>query len=171
MFLLSKETLIKHGYLKNQIKVSPLKQSNLIKTFYYFRAGDTLKMLSPKEEIIDLEKIGKATLPPNGFGLIKSREFFDFDSSIMALFGNISDLIKRGLQLINSPSIDPGFQGNLTLGIKNLTENPIDISFDEKIGKILFFNVADTAVEFGLLADEAELREKLASRKRGDEFL
>lgn len=170
MFLLSKETLIKHGYLKNQIKISPLKQDNLIKTFYYFRAGDTLKLLSPKEEIIDLEKISKATIPPNGFGLIKSREFFDFDSSIMALFGNISDLIKRGLQIINSPSIDPGFQGHLTLGIKNLTENPVDISFDERIGKILFFNVADTALEFGLLMDEAELREKLTSRKKGDEF-
>ncbi len=171
MFLLSKETLIKHGYLKNQIKISPFKQTNLIKTFYYFSAGDTLKMLSPKEEIIDLEKTQKATIPPNGFGLIKSREFFDFDSSIMALFGNISDLVKRGLQIINSPSIDPGFQGHLTLGIKNLTENPIDISFDEKIGKILFFNVADTVLEFGLLVDEAELREKLTGRKSGDEFL
>ena len=171
MFLLSKETLIKHGYLTNQIKISPLKQDNLIKTFYYFRAGDTLKMLSPKEEIIDLETISKATIPSNGFGLIKSREFFDFDSSIMALFGNVSDLIKRGLQIINSPSIDPSFQGHLTLGIKNLTDNPVDISFDETIGKILFFNVADTALEFGLLLEEAALREKLIKRKSGDEFL
>ena len=93
MFLLSRETLIKHGYLKNQIKINPMKNKNLIKTFYYFRAGDTLKLLSPKEEIIDLEKVGKTTIPPNGFGLIKSREYFTFDSSIMAIFGIPLDVV------------------------------------------------------------------------------
>ncbi len=171
MFLLSKNTLIKHGYLKNQIKISPMKTSNLIKTFYYFRAGDTLKLISPKEEIVDLEKIEKATIPPNGFGLIKSREHFAFDSSIMAIFGNVSDLIKRGLQMVNSPSIDPGFEGHLTLGIKNLTDRPVDISRDEKIGKILFFNVADTVLEYGYLVEEPEIRDKLSQRQKGEEFL
>ena len=171
MFLLSRETLIKHGYLKNQIKISPMKNNNLIKAFYYFRAGDTLKLLSPKEEIIDLEKVQKTTIPPNGFGLIKSREYFTFDSSIMAIFGNVSDLIKRGLQIVYSPSIDPGFEGHLTLGIKNLTDRPVDITNNEKIGKILFFNVADTVLDYGSLIEEPELREKLNQRKKGEEFL
>jgi len=171
MFLLSKETLIKHGYLKNQITISPMKNSNLIKTFYYFRAGDTLKLVSPKDEIIDLEKVGKATIPSNGFGLIKSREHFTFNSSIMAIFGNVSDLVKRGLQMINSPSIDPGFEGHLTLGLKNLTDSPVDISFDENLGKILFFNVADTVLDYGYLIEEPEIREKLSQRQRGEEFL
>ncbi len=171
MFLLSKNTLMKHGYLKNQIKISPMKAKNLIKTFYYFRAGDTLKLISPKEEIIDLEKVGKATIPANGFGLIKSREHFSFDSSILAIFGNVSDLIKKGIQIVNSPSIDPGFEGSLTLGIKNLTDRPVDISFDDNIGKILFFNVADTVLEFGYLVEEEEIREKLSRRQRGEEFI
>jgi len=111
MFLLSKDTLIRHGYLKNQIKIGNFKKDNLIKTFYYFRAGDTFKLLSPEEKIVDLENVEKTTIPPNGFGLIKSREHFTFDSSIMTIFGNISDLIKKGLQIVNSPSIDPGFEG------------------------------------------------------------
>jgi len=170
MFLLSKDTLIRHGYLKNQIKIGNFKKDNLIKTFYYFRAGDTLKLLSPEEKIVDLEKVEKATIPPNGFGLIKSREHFTFDSSIMAIFGNVSDLIKKGLQIVNSPSIDPGFEGNLTLGIKNLTDNPVDITFDEKIGKILFFNVADTVLDYGYLIDEPEISEKLSRRQKGEEF-
>nr|NQU94407.1 hypothetical protein [Bacteroidota bacterium] len=148
-----------------------MKTNNLIKTFYYFRAGDTLKLISPKEEIVDLEKVEKATIPPNGFGLIRSREHFTFDSSIMAIFGNVSDLIKRGLQMVNSPSIDPGFEGHLTLGIKNLTDRPVDISCDEKIGKILFFNVADTVLEYGYLVEEPEIREKLSQRQKGEEFL
>ncbi len=170
MFLLSKDTLIRHGYLKNQIKIGNFKKDNLIKTFYYFRAGDTLKLLSPEEKIVDLENVEKATIPPNGFGLIKSREHFTFDSSIMAIFGNVSDLIKKGLQIVNSPSIDPGFEGNLTLGIKNLIDNPVDIIFDEKIGKILFFNVADTVLDYGYLIDEPEISEKLSRRQKGEEF-
>lgn len=170
MFLLSRETLITHGYLRNQIKISPFMESNLIKTFYYFRAGETLKILSPEEKSIDLEKTKKALIPANGFGLIKTREHFIFDATILAIFGNLTDLIKKGLQIINSPSIDPGFEGHLTLGIKNNSSSAVEIEFEEKIGKILFFNISDTYVSFSKLIDEPEIREKMKRRKEGDEF-
>ncbi len=170
MFLLSRETMEKHGYLRNQISISPFKASNLIRTFYYFRAGDSLKIISPKEDLIDLEAVGKTRLPANGFGLIKSREHFTFDTSIMGMFGNLSDLVKKGLQIIYSPSIDPGFEGHLTLGIKNNTEFEVELLYEENIGKILFFNVADTVIPMSMLVEEPQIREKLIRRKEGQEF-
>lgn len=170
MFLLSREVIIKHDYLGNQISISPIKDANLIRTFYYFRAGDTLKIVSPKEQLIDLEKMGKAILPGNALGLIKSREYFVFATTILSIFGNVTDLIKKGLQIINSPSIDPGFEGHLTLGIKNNTDADIELKYEDIIGKLLFFNIADTYVSAKMLIEETEIAEKLRLRKENREF-
>lgn len=170
MFLLSRDVIMKHNYLGNQISISPMKDANLIRTFYYFRAGDTLKILSPKEQLVDLEKMGKGILPGNAFGLIKSREHFVFTSTILSIFGNVTDLIKKGLQIINSPSIDPGFEGHLTLGIKNNTDADIELKYEDIIGKLLFFNIADTYVSAKMLIEEAGIEKKIRLRKEDREF-
>lgn len=63
----------------------------------------------------------------------------------MALFGQSSDLIKKGGQLLHSPFVDPMFKGKLEIGIKNISNKPIVLEYKKQIiGKISFFDISDT---------------------------
>ena len=85
-------------------------------------------------------------IPKNGFARVWSLECFNLGERILGLFGNLSTLVQQGLQLVNSPSIDPGFTGSLVLGIRNNTDREAILQPGDKIGKLLLFDVSDTFI-------------------------
>ena len=66
----------------------------------------------------------------------------------MALIGNQSSFpVNRGVQLLNGPSIDPGFNAPLDLALLNLSDEDVYLDLGDPIGKILFFDISDTGLQ------------------------
>ena len=87
------------------IMIDPYEPQCHINNFYYFRYGG---------ESID-HQVQRAheplIIPPHGYKRICSLESFKLDHRIVAMIGNLSELVIKGLELVYSPSIDPGFEG------------------------------------------------------------
>ena len=121
------------------LEIDPYAAHNYHSNFYYFRLGGKYEG-AMKSKV----KLSKLTIPKNTFVRIWSLEKFKMSNRVLGIFGHKSTLMERGIELINSPSIDPGFEGNLSLGIKNNTTSDVHLSAGEEIGKVLFFDVTDT---------------------------
>lgn len=149
------------------LTISPYESDNHITNFYYFRLGaaatnDGTTFIHRKQGI---------TVPRNGFVAIWSLESFHLTERVLGLFGNLSAFVHQGLQLIHSPSIDPGFNGALRLGIKNNTSKKITLPVGTRIGKILFFDVSDSHIEAQqFIKSEIKKKELEDREKTGDEL-
>jgi len=156
MYLLNKETIITENRKKEFgiVEIKPLKADNLLPTYYYFRlGGDITRWDSDTGEKIkeDISQPGNHILKinPGEFILVRSRERFRCSKQVLAIFGNRSSLLKEGLTIRNSPFIDPNFPhltelGYLDIALKNELPIPLKLQYEDKIGKISFFNVSDT---------------------------
>jgi deoxycytidine triphosphate deaminase len=87
---------------------------------------------------------GVITIPPRGYGLISSHERFLFNDKVFAFVSQISDVALSGLRLNHSATIDPYYSGRLEMGIENLLDTEVPIRVGMNLGKIVFFNVADS---------------------------
>lgn len=148
MFLLN-DNLILDYKKEGLLDIEGLDLDLLHPTYYYFRLGKWAKIWDEKQrdyQPIELEGTGKnvLTIPARGYCLVQSFERFKCSSKVLAIFGQISALPRKGLRLNHSPSIDPNFTGYLELGLENLLEHPVELEYKENIGKIMFFNISET---------------------------
>lgn len=160
MFLISKFMFDAVYEQEGLIRITPYAVDYHISNFYYFRLG-ALKQGGEVEEIAD----GKLTIEGNGFARIWSLERFELGQRILGMFGNSSSLVDKGLQLVHSPSVDPGFQGNLALGLRNNTKNDVSLDVGERIGKILFFDCADTFIDVEDFLENKLIEQDLKTRE------
>jgi len=142
----------------NLLRVGNYHEENHVGTFYYFRLGAT----EDAGHLIPVD--GGITLEPRESRHVWSLESFHLSAKVLGLFGGISSLIGEGLQLVNSPSIDPGFTGLLELAIINHRNEPVQLPASANIGKVLFFDVSDSVIDVDdFLAStlkQAELRKR-----------
>jgi deoxycytidine triphosphate deaminase len=148
MFLLTQE-VIRDYVDRKLIDIDPYstEKGAFGGTFYYFRLGPVLKILSDADSrMIDLhdQPQQRCTLPANGYAIIQSLEEFRCNEKVLALFGQATDLALSGFALNHGPTIDPHFKGHLKLGIKNLLARPNELHLGQKIGKASFFDISDT---------------------------
>jgi len=160
MFMISKFMYNVLYKPREYIKINPYEEENHISNFYYFRLG----AINDNGNLVEIDKT--LTIPKNGFITVWSLEEFIFGERILGLFGNLSALVGRGLQLVHSPSIDPGFTGCLSLGIKNNTSDPVDLAMGDRIGKILFFDVSDTIIDAEEFLQNVLKQKELEERSR-----
>ncbi|MBI3668031.1 MAG: hypothetical protein HY236_17670, partial [Acidobacteria bacterium] len=131
---------------------------NHYQSYYYFRFAAI-----DKGGVPDMSS-SHITVPSNGFIRIWSLEGFELSQRVLGLFGGISDLGLKGLQLIHSPSIDPGFKGALALGIRNLTSEDVELTRAERIGKLLLFDVTECSGQSTITTPDALHGEKQEQR-------
>ena len=154
MFLLNEETIAAEAEKDSLgiLEIHPFKRPHLGPTYYYFTLGERHKLWNEKENTWDLRELDAGepalVIPPNGYALIQSKERFRCSKECLGIFGQSSSLIRRGLSLRNSPFIDPYFPGDqpgyLEIGLKNEITKSVRLHLGEVIGKVGFFNVADT---------------------------
>ena len=146
MFLLNHSLILNHINKKSQVlNIWDFKEQNLEHTFYYFRLGSEGQVNGNPFKLSDEPENKFLTIKPNDYAIIKTHETFVLSDKILAMFGQSSDLIKKGGQLLHSPFIDPLFQGKLELGIKNISTKDIVLEYKNQIiGKISFFDISDT---------------------------
>src|SRR5437870_4574205 len=104
------------------LQIEPYAEQNHISNFYYFRLGG----IDHDGEVVRPVN-GSLRVQGNSMLAVWSLEEFSLSERVLGLFGPTSDLVHKGLQLVHSPSIDPGFTGSLALGLKNNTGSAIDI--------------------------------------------
>lgn len=168
MFLLNDQLI--RGYVQDGsrgfLDIEPFEEDCLQNTSYYFRLGSHCKETSkPGQPLVELGPArSKLILPPSGMAMIRSLETFLLSNKVMAIFGQVSDLTNCGLELMHSPFIDPTFFGQLELGIVNRTSSEVAIEWQQKIGKVCFFDVSDTYPVFPPLKGKA-LASKFEARR------
>ena len=166
MFLLS-DALVRRYMDRRGLGIDPLEPKNLAQTCYYFRVGRIADVLTDDQGPVDVRKHG-LILPPGTMARVESLEAFRLPENVLGLLGSQTNLpIERRLQLIHGPSIDPGYNGQIEFVVMNIGQKPVQIDYGAKIGKVMFFDVAETSIEDVSLYETAYLRqERLRARRK-----
>jgi deoxycytidine triphosphate deaminase len=136
--------------------------ANHKQTFYKFRFGAKNKVDKNGDDVYGEEE--PVVLERGAFEKIWSLEKFVLSERVLAIFGHSSDLFLRGLELINSPFIDPAYPGKLQLIVRNFSNEQVTLSVGDIIGKITFFDISETILSADTLLDE--IREHAENRIR-----
>lgn len=146
MFLLSDEHVLRQ-LDQGGIRISPFKTESLMSTCYYFTLGQHISIRRTSGvEPADLGA-GDATLDPAEIAIVKSNESFDLDENTLAILGPTTTMgMKRRLLLMHGPSVDPSYRGPLDLAILNVGESAAQLRYGMTIGKMHFFNIADSSL-------------------------
>lgn len=113
----------------------------------------------------NVEREGYILIPPHSVASVESLEHFTMSDNTMAFLGNYTSFLRdRGLQLLHGPTIDPGWRQRLGLAIHNLGNSDVRVEYGERIGKAMFFDISDSALEEARLSPEAQRRERELQR-------
>ena len=165
MFMISKFMFDAAYANQKHLKIEPYEPKYHINNFYYFRFGG----INEGGDVVNTNQ--DVEIAPNSFIRIWSLEKFELSDRIFALFGNLSAMVNKGLNLIHSPSIDPGFSGSLSLGLRNNLNVPVTLNAHEKIGKIIFFDCADTFVNVEQFVENVLKNKELEERRKAGEVI
>lgn len=130
-----------------RIIIDNFSKSCLFPTSYNLRAGKILLYSKDGFSKIDLEKKKFIIIEPKTYIICKSLEKFKVDDSVHGILGGKSDLINKGLIIVNGLTIDPTFEGYLEFGLFNALDVKIKLSYKEKISKVVFFDIPDLKYE------------------------
>jgi deoxycytidine triphosphate deaminase len=114
-----------------------------VKCIYKLKSGGYLGVNERKTPEVEIAcgKIGeKYILKPNEFVLVETMEKVNMPKDLVAFILPRSSLFRCGVSL-HTAVVDPGFQGTLTFGMKNLGKFPFEIEVGSKIGQIVFEEV------------------------------
>ena len=139
MFLLNDRMITENKGKGKLLNITPFEAKGLCPTYYYFRLGRHNRRWNSQKKIWELGELGAGTevleIQPREYLLVESFERFRCSKQVMAIFGQSSSLVRKGLSLRTSPFIDPNFpdeeeDGCLEIGLKNEL-NDIDIPNEE----------------------------------------
>jgi deoxycytidine triphosphate deaminase len=148
MFLLTDKMILEY-IQEGLLEIRDFDEKFLHPTYYYFRLGKWVGIWNENVKDYHYEELGEPgrevlSIPPRGYALIKSLEWFKCSKKVLAIFGHTSALPRKGLRLNHSPTIDPNFAGYLEMGLENLLDKHREIRYGDIIGKVLFFDISDT---------------------------
>ena len=119
--------------------IYPFHYNQLQPCSYDLRLGCDLKTIRGKT--IDLND-GDYTLKPNEFILGSTFEYVSIPNTISAFVDGKSSLGRLGIAVhITAGFIDAGFEGNVTLEIKNNSDKQFRLSEGMLIGQLIFFEL------------------------------
>ena len=82
-------------------------------------------------------------LKPGESVLISTKEWFSLPNDVAAFIKTRSSLARIGLEVGETGGwVDPGYNGNLTLFMKNKGKKAIDLRTLDRIGQIIFLEVS-----------------------------
>ena len=121
--------------------IYPFHYDQLQPCSYDVRLSDDLKTIRGKQ--ISL-KHNDYVLKPNEFILGSTIEKLKLPSTVSAFLDGKSGLGRKGIGThITAGFIDAGFEGNVTLEIKNNSDKQFRLSKNMLIGQIIFFELKD----------------------------
>lgn len=108
--------------------VKPFKEENLQPASYDLSIGEIKKQID-------------GILLPNESVLISTKERVELPNNVAAFIKSRSSLARVGVSSDFGGWIDPGYRGNITLYVKNLSNRPMKISEVDRFTQIIFLEV------------------------------
>lgn len=87
-------------------------------------------------------------LPPHGFSLASTVEYFEMPNDLIAVLHDKSTMARKGLSVFNTV-LENGWCGWLTLELANKSDKPLRIEAGQPIGQLLFHRIEGYAVPYG----------------------
>lgn len=81
-------------------------------------------------------------LKSNSLTFVSMLEIVNIPLYMIARFNLKIDLIYQGILLGTGPQVDPGFRGNLSCPLHNISNNPVEISYGERFATIDFIKTS-----------------------------
>ena len=97
------------------------------------RLADDFKIVHDKirevefNQDLEYKKISRDFIRPGEFALATTQEFIKLPPNLGAEVDGRSSIGRRGLRIENAGWVDPGFEGQITLELKNELSKPINI--------------------------------------------
>lgn len=134
--VLTNTEIIQHINNSNMIEFH---SSNCIKNCSYkIRIGEIIEPQSGT--ILQLNGNGYF-LKPSEVVIIKSKEKLHIPEKITASYSALFSISSKGLLLINSSMIEPGYSGYVSAVLLNFSAQPVLISIGDEIAKVTFFKL------------------------------
>lgn len=86
-------------------------------------------------------------IKPGEYYLTSTYEALNTPKDLMPLVFPRTSLFRAGLLLLNSKT-DPGYKGQLTMGLKNLSEFEVKLQMGARICNIVFFKIEGSTVAY-----------------------
>lgn len=153
-------------FLGHESIAKRIKKENLVENFLQesvqgsgvdFRIGELFEVTSSaflgesKRELPELRAVeaknGIFVLKPKKYYLLKTMEKVNMPGDLIAFILNRSSLFRCGAS-IRSAVIDPGYKGELTLGIKNESGFEIKIEKGARVAQVVFAKVDGKTKEY-----------------------
>lgn len=159
MFLMSDE-LIKRYRERRAIEIEPYDARQLAATCYYFRLGGQAEMLHTSEDINVLRR-GHLLIPSGKIARVVTLERFRIPENVLVLLGNQTKFpTEHHLLLMHGPTVDPGYNAPLDMALLNVGTADVRVNYGDEIGKAMFFDISDSALEEARLTQTAVDRQK-----------
>lgn len=137
MVLTDKE--IRDKVIAKEITIDPYSDGSLSPASYDLSLG-SFQSLNMTErhggDCLELDK--KITIYPGESFLCSTIEIVGFPNNITGELVSKSSTGRKGLSLFSPGWIDPGFIGQLTVGMKNETYKDITLQYGQKLWQIIF---------------------------------
>jgi deoxycytidine triphosphate deaminase len=89
----------------------------------------------------------KVVMEPNKYYIVKTLEKINCPMHLASTLISRSTLYRSGVLLIGG-LVDPGWNGELTFGLINISQKPFTIEMGARIANILFYNIEGKAKEY-----------------------
>jgi len=86
-------------------------------------------------------------IKPKEYYLVQTFEKINTPNNLMPLVFPRTSLFRAGLLLLNSKT-DPGYKGQLTMGLTNLSPFPVKLQMGARICNVVFFKIEGKSVKY-----------------------
>lgn len=107
------------------------------------RMGVETKVIAEYEE----GKIKEVTIKPGEYYLVQTFEEINTPLDLMPILHPRTSLFRSGLLLLNSKT-DPGYVGQLTMGLTNLSPFPVKLQLGARICNIIFHKITGRTIKY-----------------------
>jgi len=123
--------------IRKEILIEPFSEESLQPAGYDLRVGDEAYI---NGKILDVKNLGTLVVPPKTCALVLTLERIRLPDDIMGDMKLRSSLAREGL-IGSFAWVDPGWDGKLTLGLYNASDNPVELSYGERFVQIAFLRL------------------------------
>lgn len=142
--MLMTDRQIAEARTKGDVKIDPFEDKQLQPASYDLRVGEQGITTTSKKKI-NIKADGFLVIHPGDFAVVLVHEEIRLGPQYAARFGLRSKYARRGLVATTGLQVDPGYYGNLIVGITNLTPRPITLPYKDDLLSIEFHRLEEPA--------------------------
>jgi len=127
--------------IRKEVLIEPFSDESLQPAGYDLRVGDEAYV---NGKLINVRTEGKVVIPPKSYALILTLERVKLPDNVMGDMKLRSSLAREGL-IGSFAWVDPGWDGKLTLGIYNASDEPVKLAHGERFVQMAFVKLEGPA--------------------------